>query len=972
MKKNALIASLAVIFSAISPALAVVTNVAPSGVIIQSSGSLNGNYTPAHVIDANTNENPYGYFSYWLGPAGKTTGYFILDLMGEYPVNEIALFNTHGGLTQDSGTASFAVSASDTIGPSFASVDRFYPFDGNLNDYSGNGVNAVEVDTSLSPTTAVFSNGAPAAVKGFTESLALSGYGESIEIPDPSGFNQPTAYSYSMWVECETNYFGFLSPASLILRTAFAGNENNTWSHQLRLNANLNFEAYLWDGAQKTVTGTTVVQPNVWYHVAVTAENGGLEQLYVNGVEEGTPVAVGAMWTGGTITEIGTGSGGGFQASSELFSDVGIWYSVLTPASILSLGQGTSPTNLTAASGVTLVNPKIVVSGTLSNVTGQVNITPNVYKLSSPVTARYWRFDALSCDYPPSATNSVGLNEFELFADVAVPSPGVAPAVELNWPVSPFPLLTSSNLLSTNWLPVEPAPFYNGAAFVFTNVPAVSGTNFSFFAAATNAAGYYALPGPAKGQTVGTNVARSGSIIFVSSSYTGPDFPAYCVIDGNTAEATNVCAIQPPDYWLATDADTNASFVLDLQREYAITSVALYNTHNGSCNDRDTGLFTLDAIDGITTTTNFDETNAVARYYPFDGTTNDASGNGVNAVLLDGPNGNLVTPTYSSVIPTVLSPGQSLLLSGNGDRLEIDDPAGMAQPTAYTLSAWVNFSDLSKPMSLIVRTQGSGSESNTWSHQLRVLPTGQFETYLWIGSPLTVIGTTMAQTGVWYHVVATAQNGDYMHLYVNGKEEGTPASVSAAMWNAGDRWTMGTGSGDGTGVVPGFAPLLGDVDSLAVWFSAISATEVQQLYTGTKPTAIKGGLVTLATSFDNPRPVASGTLSDTAGQVQIVPDVFQVSPPVTARYLRFQALSSNYPAGYVGLNEIEVYSTIPAANESISRALLLSWPHNPFNLVLQSSPDNITWTTVSAQPTLVGTTWQVYVPGGLYYRLATP
>ena len=343
MKNKTHIAYLAVMLSAASTALAVVTNVAPSGTIIASSGSLNGSFSPAHVIDGLTNEGPFEPAGYWLGPAGKTSGYFILDLQGEYPVSSIALFNTHGGATEDSGTASFAVTASDTAGAGSVSLDRYYPFNGNLNDYSSNAVNAVEVDSSFNPFTPVYSNTVPKAVTNLTESLSFSGNGESVEIADPSGFVQPTAFSYSMWIECETNYFGFLSPTSFILRTASQGNEAHTWSHQIRLNMAGTFEAYLWDGAEKTVAGTTVVQPNVWYHVAVTAQNGGLEQLYVNGVAEGTAAPVGTMWTGGTITEIGTGSGGGFSASSELISDVGIWYSVFELRQHREFGQGGIP-----------------------------------------------------------------------------------------------------------------------------------------------------------------------------------------------------------------------------------------------------------------------------------------------------------------------------------------------------------------------------------------------------------------------------------------------------------------------------------------------------------------------------------------------------------------------------------------------------------------------------------------------------
>ena len=190
----------------------------------------------------------------------------------------------------------------------------------------------------------------------------------------------------------------------------------------------------------------------------------------------------------------------------------------------------------------------------------------------------------------------------------------------MSWPVSPFPLLTSTNLLSTNWVPVEGVPAFNGSTYTVSGAPSLSGTNFTSFINPAERADFFALPGPASGATVSTNVARSGSIIYASSTYTAPTFPPSCLIDGITSESTNVCAIQPPIYWLATDADTNATFVLDLQRDYSISSVSLYNTHNGSCNDRGTAQFALNAIDGLGTKTNETEVGLVlARYLPFDG-----------------------------------------------------------------------------------------------------------------------------------------------------------------------------------------------------------------------------------------------------------------------------------------------------------------------------------------------------------------
>ena len=916
----------------------VVTNVAPSGAIIDSSGSIDDLLTPARVLDRSVNEAPGVPASYWLGPAGATNAYFILDLRRDYTVKSVDLYNTHNRGANDSGTARFALTASDAIGPNSVSLDRYYPLNGDVNDQSPNAVHGMAVDTFLSPIDAVYSSDVPAKLTGDTKSISLSGDGESIEIPDPEGFQQPAAYSYALWVKFLTNDVQpALRGTSLVLRTGAAGAEKSTWSHSLRLNANSKFEAYAWIGLEATVTGTTTVQPNVWYHVACTAQNDGLMHLYVNGVEEGTPFAITALWTGGTLTEVGTGSGGGdFQPAAELIDDLGIWYSALTPDRIKSLSEGKSPLTVGGAKGYVLLDPKSVVAGTLSDVGGQAQIAPTHYDLSTPITARYFRFDALSL----IGTNAVGLNELQLTAEVETPVLTTAPAVELTWPPTPFAQVPSSgtSLVSSNWAPL-------------TASPSLIGDNFTVAQEATNAAVFYRLAGPSAGGTVTTNVAKGAVVLSASSTYNS-QFEASHVLDGSLDESTNA----PVSFWIASDGVTEADFILDLRRSYSIKSFALYNTHNRQFNDRGTAQYELYAFDGFGTN---QTQSANDRYYSFNGALTDQSGQGVDAVLLDGPDGNAIEATYTNDVPTGVSGKQSIVFSDSGARLEILDVDPATQPTAYSVSMWVKFSDLSKPSSLILRTAGSGQEMTTWSHQLRVTSVGQFQVYAFDGATPTVTGSTVAQLGVWYHVVATAQNGGLMHLYVNGNEEGTPVKVGA-LWNGGARWTMGTGSGNG------YNPLMAEVSDLALWFAPLTAEAVEALSAGTKPTTVKATTATVQPL--NSRVVASGSLSDVTAQDSIVPDVNSLTSPVTTRFLQFKALSSIY-GGNVGLNEIQVMADASGTKLAITPAVVLTWDYSPLNMVLQSSPDGTNWTPVTEPASLSGATYKLIQPAGRQYRL---
>jgi len=130
----------------------------------------------------------------------------------------------------------------------------------------------------------------------------VPGDSDSVLITDAT---TPTAYTYSAWVKPDD---------SATLRGIFvrapSGGPSVGWSHAINQNAAAKFEHYTYDGGTKTVTGTTSVSAGTWYYVAITATNSGSGYLYVNGASEGTPVAVGTLWTGGDRYYVGADSGG--------------------------------------------------------------------------------------------------------------------------------------------------------------------------------------------------------------------------------------------------------------------------------------------------------------------------------------------------------------------------------------------------------------------------------------------------------------------------------------------------------------------------------------------------------------------------------------------------------------------------------------------------------------------------------------
>ena len=146
--------------------------------------------------------------------------------------------------------------------------------------------------------------------------------------------------------------------------------------------------------------------------------------------------------------------------------------------------------------------------------------------------------------------------------------------------------------------------------------------------------------------------------------------------------------------------------------------------------------------------------------------------------------------------------------AGVTQRDEIVD-SGNPPLTVYTMSMWVKFLDASTPCSIILRTDGSGNELYSWSDQIRLNQNGQFEIFVYDGLGNVLSGTSVVRPGVWYHVAATVESFGMMHLYVNGKEEGTAKSVGA-IWTGGDRFIVGPASGNG------FTRFIGEVDELGI------------------------------------------------------------------------------------------------------------------------------------------------------------
>ncbi|MFC1795245.1 LamG domain-containing protein [Planctomycetota bacterium] len=205
------------------------------------------------------------------------------------------------------------VSVLTMVGSSSAQLVGHWRFDGDLDD-------------SVGEAHGTFNGGSPAYVAGrIGQGIDFDGVSHFVHLPSEN----PSAYTITLWVRPART-----DAASVIVRTSGSG-QTTHWSHQLRINPQGAFHHYLWVGSERNVAGTTLVEADEWYHVAIAAANDGPMHLYVNGEEDATSIDVaGTLWGEGDRYYVGSNSGHGMGWFQGVVDDVQIYDSILTAEEI--------------------------------------------------------------------------------------------------------------------------------------------------------------------------------------------------------------------------------------------------------------------------------------------------------------------------------------------------------------------------------------------------------------------------------------------------------------------------------------------------------------------------------------------------------------------------------------------------------------------------------------------------------------
>jgi hypothetical protein len=214
-------------------------------------------------------------------------------------------------------------------------------------------------------------------------------------------------------------------------------------------------------------------------------------------------------------------------------------------------------------------------------------------------------------------------------------------------------------------------------------------------------------------------------------------------------------------------------------------------------------------------------TDGLVAYYPFDGSANDASGNGNNGTAVNGP-------SYST---DAKGGAYSLNLDGVNDRIDVP-VAVLYGRVDRTLSMWIKSTAAS--CTFIGDNQWGGCCPGTY---MGITADGKLRGHHFnytVYQDILLTSTRRVDDGQWHHVALSLSGTGGARLFVDGILEAAN-SIAAQAYSA-NHMSIGCHS---SGNAPNYTEFYsGKIDEIRIYGRSLSATEVTQLYTlggGTTP-----------------------------------------------------------------------------------------------------------------------------------------
>jgi hypothetical protein len=120
-----------------------------------------------------------------------------------------------------------------------------------------------------------------------TASAYFDGVGDYLTAPDSSAWDFTGQFCVECWFKCTGNSG---AAQSLISNYRWSIGTNTGWGLEVTPGTGKAYfranDGSLWNGIAFQLTGTTTIQLNTWYHIAVTRDSSNMTRLFLNGVQE--------------------------------------------------------------------------------------------------------------------------------------------------------------------------------------------------------------------------------------------------------------------------------------------------------------------------------------------------------------------------------------------------------------------------------------------------------------------------------------------------------------------------------------------------------------------------------------------------------------------------------------------------------------------------------------------------------------
>ncbi|MDP3901047.1 MAG: LamG-like jellyroll fold domain-containing protein [bacterium] len=191
-----------------------------------------------------------------------------------------------------------------------------------------------------------------------------------------------------------------------------------------------------------------------------------------------------------------------------------------------------------------------------------------------------------------------------------------------------------------------------------------------------------------------------------------------------------------------------------------------------------------------------------------------------------GNNGSLTNgPAWKTAVECGLDLGACLSFDGADDYVALGDILGFEGFAPYTVSVWINTTTFDGTWRRIVSKHGVVGTREGWLLWIHLGSTRElgFERFVGgVNNGSTFFQSNAMPSGEWAHVVGTF-DGSKSRLYLNGSLVATPGTATLGLIDTSVPLAIGRDGGGGS-------YFGGMADDVAIYASALSTTQVQQLY----------------------------------------------------------------------------------------------------------------------------------------------